>query len=70
METLKLILKPDKENKEKFNVYANQHGETDSLLPFFDSESNWRMTVLRALHISDFDRRQSCKSMTSKKIFK
>ncbi|MDJ0903122.1 MAG: tetratricopeptide repeat protein [Xenococcus sp. MO_188.B8] len=53
MEIFELYLSPI--NKKRFRTIVTQSGETDSSLPFSDSENDWRMTLLRTLEISNFN---------------
>ena len=53
METFELYLSPI--NEKLFRAIVTQSGETDSSLPFFDGESDRRMTLLRSLEITGFN---------------
>ncbi|MEM7714522.1 MAG: CHAT domain-containing protein, partial [Cyanobacteria bacterium P01_A01_bin.68] len=53
METFELYLSPI--NEKQFKAIVTQSGETDSSLPFFDDENDWRMTLLRSLEVRSFN---------------
>ena len=57
METFQLYLSPL--NTKQFKAIVTQspvgEGETESLLPFFEDEIDWRMTLLRTLEMSAFN---------------
>lgn len=52
METFELYLSPI--NDKRFKAIVTQSGETDSSLPFFDGEKDFRITLLRSLEITGF----------------
>jgi tetratricopeptide (TPR) repeat protein len=57
LETFQLYLSPL--NTKEFKAIVTQspvgEGETESLLPFFEDEIDWRMTLLRTLEMSAFN---------------
>ncbi|MEO0841743.1 MAG: tetratricopeptide repeat protein [Cyanobacteria bacterium J06643_5] len=53
MEIFELYLSPI--NDKRFKAIVTQFGETDSSLPFFDGENDFRITLLRSLEIKDFN---------------
>ena len=56
METLELYLSPIDAKQFKAIVIESPggEGETESLLPFFEGEKDWRMTIIRCLEMSAF----------------
>ena len=57
MKLLELYLSPIDQTKFKVIVKPSPagEGESESSLPFFDAERDWRITVIRSLEISSFN---------------
>ncbi|MBD2510127.1 CHAT domain-containing protein [Nostoc muscorum FACHB-395] len=54
MEILNLILLPIDADVKRFQVVVSKYGKTESSLPFFEEEKDWRKTVLRCLEVTNF----------------
>lgn len=53
LEILNLIL--SSRDAKQFKVIVKGYGETESSLPFFEGEQDWRTTVLRCLEVTTFN---------------